>query len=115
MTLTKKTRKIIWWILFTGISLPLLWLLYNWLLAVDEGLRWGLFDTLGVHDLTANPIEFTNRFLGDWALRFLLFSLAITPLARIFKFNQIRNRRLRGPSLLPWDLGVPLDRVTPRS
>jgi len=97
MKFTKKTRRLVWWVLFIGMSIPLIWLLYNWLLAVDEGLRWGLFDTLGVHDLTANPIEFTNRFLGDWALRFLLFSLAITPLARIFKFNQIiAYRRMIG-------------------
>lgn len=97
MSWTKKTRKIIWWFLFIGISLPLLWLLFNWALLVDEGFDLGLLTALGFADLTANPIEFTNRFLGDWALRFLLFSLSLTPLARILKFNQIiAYRRMIG-------------------
>ena len=30
--------------------------------------------------LGANPAEAMNRFLGDWALRFLLVALAVTPL-----------------------------------
>ena len=30
--------------------------------------------------LGANPVEFLNRYLGDWALRFLLIALAVTPL-----------------------------------
>lgn len=97
MTLSKKTRRVVWWFLFIGISLPLLWLLYNWALLVDEGFDLGYLTALGFSDLTANPIEFTNRFLGDWALRFLLFSFAITPLARIFKLNQIiAYRRMIG-------------------
>lgn len=33
-------------------------------------------------DLGANPIETVNRFLGDWALRLLLLTLAVTPLKR---------------------------------
>ena len=35
-------------------------------------------------DLTANPIEFVTRNLGDWALRLLLASLAMTPLRLVF-------------------------------
>ena len=35
------------------------------------------------HDLTANRVEYVARFLGIWALRFLLGTLAITPLRRL--------------------------------
>ncbi len=97
MAWTKKTRKALWWFLWIGISLPLLWLFYNWALLVDEGFNLGYLPALGFHSLTANPIEYTNRFLGDWALRFLLFSFAVTPLARIFKANQlVAYRRMIG-------------------
>ena len=83
--------------MFIGLSLPLLWILYNWLLALNEGFNWGVLDAFGFHALTANPIEYTNRFLGDWALRFLLASLAVTPTARIFKMNQlVAYRRMIG-------------------
>jgi sulfoxide reductase heme-binding subunit YedZ len=45
----------------------------------------------------ANPQEFLNRYLGDWALRFLLVALAVTPV-RLFtgKAVVIRFRRLLG-------------------
>lgn len=33
--------------------------------------------------LGANPIEAINRNLGDWALRFLLITLAVTPLRQL--------------------------------
>ncbi len=47
--------------------------------------------------LGANPIEFINRYLGDWALRILLVSLAITPLRMITGLKQlVRLRRLVG-------------------
>ena len=45
----------------------------------------------------ANPIESLNRFLGDWALRFLLLVLAITPLRKITGWNSLaRFRRMIG-------------------
>lgn len=69
------------------------WILYNWALAVDEGLRWGYLEFLGYHQLGANPIEYTNRFLGDWALRFLIVSLAISPAVRILNMPQIISYR----------------------
>lgn len=34
----------------------------------------------GTGDLSANPISFVTNWLGDWTLRFLLVSLAMTPL-----------------------------------
>jgi len=54
---------------------------------------WGLWqDTLG-----ANPIEAFTRGLGDWALRLLLVTLAITPLRRLTGWTWLmRLRRMLG-------------------
>jgi methionine sulfoxide reductase heme-binding subunit len=47
--------------------------------------------------LGANPIEATNRFLGDWALRFLLIALAVTPVSRWLGLAVVmRFRRMLG-------------------
>jgi methionine sulfoxide reductase heme-binding subunit len=47
--------------------------------------------------LGANPIEAATRFLGDWALRFLLITLAVTPITRLFSVSKImRFRRMFG-------------------
>ncbi len=48
-------------------------------------------------DLGANPIEFINRYLGDWAIRMLVLALAVTPVRLLTGWNQIlRLRRLLG-------------------
>jgi sulfoxide reductase heme-binding subunit YedZ len=48
-------------------------------------------------DLGANPIEKLTRSLGEWALRFLLIGLAITPAARLLRQPRlIRYRRTIG-------------------
>ena len=48
-------------------------------------------------DLTANPIEYITHFTGDWAIRFIVFSLAVTPLRRLLKApGLIRYRRMLG-------------------
>jgi methionine sulfoxide reductase heme-binding subunit len=48
-------------------------------------------------DLTANPITFVTHTLGDWALRLLLASLAMTPLRIVFGWSwPITLRRLLG-------------------
>jgi sulfoxide reductase heme-binding subunit YedZ len=48
-------------------------------------------------DLTANPISFVTHTLGDWTLRLLLASLALTPLRILFGWGwQMPLRRLLG-------------------
>lgn len=44
--------------------------------------------------LTANPIEFITHYTGDWALYFLLITLAVTPL-RVITGNIAVNRYRR--------------------
>ena len=47
--------------------------------------------------LTANPIEFVTHRTGDWALRLLLITLAVTPLRRLTGWNDlVRLRRMLG-------------------
>ena len=48
-------------------------------------------------DLTANPIEDITHRTGDWALRFLLVTLAITPLRRMLGWSSLASyRRMMG-------------------
>jgi DMSO/TMAO reductase YedYZ heme-binding membrane subunit len=68
-----------------------------WLLAA------ALTDNLG-----ANPIEALTRSLGDWALRLLLLTLAISPLRRMTGWRQpapAQLHRARSVLLLARDLG----------
>lgn len=47
--------------------------------------------------LSANPIEFILRELGDWGLRFILLGLAISPLRRLTGWaGAFRYRRMIG-------------------
>jgi methionine sulfoxide reductase heme-binding subunit len=72
---------------FIALSLPALWLFWQWGL-----LLMGQPNALGV-----NPVEATNRFLGDTALRVLLITLAITPLRDITRMATLtRLRRMAG-------------------
>ena len=49
------------------------------------------------HDLTANPVEFITHVTGDWTLRLLCVSLAITPLRKLLRVPElIRFRRMFG-------------------
>lgn len=52
----------------------------------------------GLHrDLTANPIEFITLRTGFWAITLLMVTLAITPVRRLTRLNQlVRFRRLIG-------------------
>jgi sulfoxide reductase heme-binding subunit YedZ len=58
----------------------------------------GLLVWKGFHDgLGANPIEVITHSTGDWTMRFLLITLAITPLRRITGWQGwIRFRRMLG-------------------
>jgi len=48
-------------------------------------------------ELTANPVEFYQHQTGDWTLRFLVFTLSITPFRKIFQWPElIRFRRMLG-------------------
>ncbi|WP_236725688.1 sulfite oxidase heme-binding subunit YedZ [Candidatus Reidiella endopervernicosa] len=47
--------------------------------------------------LGANPIEALSHRTGDWALRFLLITLAVTPLVKLFGWSWLmRLRRILG-------------------
>lgn len=68
-------------VVFAASLLPLAWL--GWQAA---------YGSLGV-----NPVETLNRFLGDWALRFLLLALAVTPLRQWTGWAPLaRLRRMMG-------------------
>ena len=70
--------KVLVWI---ALFLPLLWLVYG----------------AATNNLGANPLSEIEHVTGEWTLRVILFSLAITPLRRILKWNWlIRFRRLLG-------------------
>src|SRR5271165_2544075 len=48
-------------------------------------------------DLTANPIEYITHFTGDWAIRLIVATLAITPLRKLLHVpDLIRFRRMLG-------------------
>jgi ferredoxin-NADP reductase/DMSO/TMAO reductase YedYZ heme-binding membrane subunit len=49
------------------------------------------------HELGANPIEFVTHATGDWTLRFLLITLAVTPIQKALSTPQLaRFRRMLG-------------------
>jgi sulfoxide reductase heme-binding subunit YedZ len=48
-------------------------------------------------DLSANPIEFITRFTGDWTIRLIVATLAVTPLRKLLGLpGLIRFRRMIG-------------------
>jgi sulfoxide reductase heme-binding subunit YedZ len=48
-------------------------------------------------DLTLNPVQYIDHTTGDWVLRFLAMTLAITPLRKMLRLPQlIRFRRMLG-------------------
>jgi len=56
-------------------------------------LSWGLLR----NDLGINPVETLQHTTGDWTLRFLILTLAISPLRKTFRLPElIRFRRMLG-------------------
>jgi len=78
---TRRTRIVLKVFVWAGCLAPLLLLGYR---------AW-------TDDLGANPISFVTNTLGDWTLRILLTSLAMTPLRIVFGLSwPITLRRLLG-------------------
>lgn len=68
-----------WWVYGLGL-IPAAWYFY-----------------LGaVNDLGANPIQTFEHLLGEWALRFLIATLCVTPLRDLTRINLFRFRRAFG-------------------
>jgi sulfoxide reductase heme-binding subunit YedZ len=68
-------------IAFVGVLLPAFWILYRF---------W-------IDDLGARPVTEVIHFCGDWTVRILWITLAMTPLARIFKAGRLLlARRILG-------------------
>ncbi|MDQ3070392.1 MAG: sulfoxide reductase heme-binding subunit YedZ [Acidobacteriota bacterium] len=58
---------------------------------------WLTYRAFGTGDLGVNPIETLTHETGQWALRLLLASLAITPIRRLTGWNRIISyRRMLG-------------------
>ena len=80
---------IIKYIVFVLLIMPLViggWQFFNDALGENPN------DTLG-----ANPIEAITHHTGEWALRILLLTLAISPARRVFRINSlIKFRRMLG-------------------
>ncbi|NQV83100.1 MAG: sulfoxide reductase heme-binding subunit YedZ [Rhodospirillales bacterium] len=81
------TKKLAKPVIFAACLGPLAWIAWA---AFSSGLS-------PTGPLGANPIEYINRYLGDWAIRFLLMALAITPVRITTGWNgPMRFRRMIG-------------------
>jgi len=68
-----------------------------WLVYVAGFVPAVAYFTLGVLDrLGADPLNVLERELGEWALRFLIAGLCVTPLRQSFGINLLRYRRAIG-------------------
>lgn len=55
-----------------------------------------LFTAGFMNKLGADPLRVLENQLGEWALRFLILGLAITPLMRLARINLVKYRRAIG-------------------
>lgn len=53
----------------------------------------------------SNPVKEGEHFLGEWTLRFLIFTLAVTPIRQLLKWNWIAKHR-RTMGLFAFGYGV---------
>ncbi|WP_417711331.1 sulfite oxidase heme-binding subunit YedZ [Roseibium aggregatum] len=61
--------------------------------------------SLAIGPVLPEPFEMELHASGDWAVRFLLVTLAVTPLRRIFSWNRIVGvRRMLGVTVLAYAL-----------
>jgi sulfoxide reductase heme-binding subunit YedZ len=75
-------------VLFAVCSVPFLLLLWPF---------WKLVTTGIAPELGANPVEYITHKTGDWTIRFLLITLSVTPLRKIFNQPKlVRYRRMLG-------------------
>ena len=73
-------------VLFVACLLPFAWLL-----------RGAVLSAMGGHALGANPAEALIRATGDWTLRLLCITLAVTPVRTLLKLPAlVRFRRMLG-------------------
>ncbi len=83
MELAAKSMPVLKAAVFAAALVPLARL--GWALAFDPGM------------LGANPAEFITRSTGDWTLRFLLLTLAVTPLRKLLGWHRLAGlRRMLG-------------------
>lgn len=79
----------------------LCWRLAAWTLATAPLLQLGWLIAQG--RLGANPVEFIEHYSGQWALRLLLLTLAMSPLRELLKRAEpLRIRRLLGLWAFAW-------------
>ncbi len=60
-------------------------------------ISWVLWRAFYGEGLTANPVEFITHFTGDWTIRFIVITLAVSPLRKLLALpDLIRFRRMLG-------------------
>lgn len=79
MTSKLKRQLPVWALYFVGF-LPAIW-----------GFYLGATDQMGT-----DPVKSFEHYLGFWAIRFLILTLAVTPLRDLFRVNLVKYRRALG-------------------
>jgi sulfoxide reductase heme-binding subunit YedZ len=80
--LTLITKRLVWWLIFLTAASPSLVLFSLYL--------------FNPRSLGVDPIEVILKEMGEWALRFLLLSLACSPIRRLGWKSIVRFRRMLG-------------------